>query len=196
MIIFTNLFIVIVITILIYIYIDSKQSDLILYKSTLDHRNYLVRNLPDKNKSSNLLAKCRLNISKLINYLLIHYGNEDRVKRFIAKYNPNNFSETAKGSKYTSYSINKGEKIVICLRTRDNREKLIEYNTIMFVVLHELSHIMTLSVGHTNEFWDNFKFILQNAVKINIYNEIDYSKYPKKYCGIEVTDSPLFNKNI
>ncbi len=191
MIIFTNLFIVIVITILIYIYIDSKQSDLILYKSTLDHRNYLVRNLPDKDKSSNLLAKCRLNISKLINYLLIHYGNEDRVKRFIAKYNPNNFSETAKGSKYTSYSINKGEKIVICLRTRDNREKLIEYNTIMFVVLHELSHIMTLSVGHTNEFWDNFRFLLKQAIASKVYKHHDFRRKPVKYCGTEITDTPL-----
>ena len=78
----------------------------------------------------------------------------------------------------------------------DKREKLIELNTIFFVVLHELAHIMTQSVGHTDEFWKNFKFILKNAVKLNIYKEIDYSKYPKKYCGIEVTDSPLFNNDI
>ena len=167
-------------TILIYIYIDSKKSDLVLNKSNIDNRNYLVRNLHDKDKSCNLLADCRLRISKLINYLLINYGAEERVKRFIRKYNPNNLSETAKGSKYTSYSVNKGEKIVICLRTRDKREELIEINTIMFVVLHELAHIMTSSIGHTEEFWNNFRFILKNSVKINIYKEIDYSKYPEK----------------
>jgi hypothetical protein len=61
----------------------------------------------------------------------------------------------------------------------------------MFVALHELSHIMTKSVGHTKEFWDNFKFILQNAIVIGIYNPVDYSKDPKSYCGIQVTDTPL-----
>jgi len=84
----------------------------------------------------------------------------------------------------------------LCLRSRDNFEKLIDINTLMFVSIHELGHIMTLSIGHTKEFWDNFKFLLKNTVIINIYKEINYSKYPKKYCGIEVTDSPLFNINI
>ncbi len=196
MIVYTNFFIVIVLSILLYLYIDSKRSDLIYVKSKLDNHNYLVRNLPDRHKSANLLSKCKLRISKLINYLQINFGNDPRVKRLIAKYNPSNISETNKGNKYTSYSVNKGEKIVLCLRSRDNFEKLIDINTLMFVSIHELGHIMTLSIGHTKEFWDNFKFLLKKSVIINIYKEINYSKYPKKYCGIEVTDSPLFNINI
>ena len=65
------------------------------------------------------------------------------------KYNPNNFSETGKDSKYTSYSVNKGEKIVLCLRSRDGKDRLIDENTLTFVSIHELAHIMTKSVGHT-----------------------------------------------
>ena len=33
----------------------------------------------------------------------------------------------------------------------------------------------------TKEFWDNFKFILQNAVKIKIYNPVDYKKENQNY---------------
>ena len=46
----------------------------------------------------------------------------------------------------------------------------------MFVAIHEIAHIMTLSVGHTEEFWNNFKFLLENAVELNIYTPVDYKK--------------------
>ena len=61
----------------------------------------------------------------------------------------------------------------------------------MFVALHEITHIMTKSIGHTEEFWRNFKFILQESVELGIYTRDEYSKNPKKYCGIEITHSPL-----
>ena len=104
--------------------------------------------------------------------------------------------ETEKGSKYTSYSINKGEKLVFCLRSKDGTDKLTDLNTITFVALHELTHILTKSIGHTPEFWSNFKFILKIAVKLGIYKKVDYSINPKKYCGMTVTDTPLTDENI
>ena len=33
--------------------------------------------------------------------------------------------------------------------------KLVDKNLLLFVALHELSHIMTVSLNHTEEFWDN-----------------------------------------
>ena len=63
----------------------------------------------------------------------------------------------------------------------------------MFVTLHELAHIMTKSIGHTKEYWDNFKDLLSEAVKINIYKPVDYSKDPIKYSGEEITDSPYYS---
>ena len=61
----------------------------------------------------------------------------------------------------------------------------------MFVAIHELAHVMTLSTGHTDEFWKNFQFLLQHAVNINIYKEVDYAKKPKEYCGLTITHTPL-----
>ena len=46
----------------------------------------------------------------------------------------------------------------------------------MFVTLHELSHIATKTIGHKSEFWENFKFLLQQAKEAGIHNPVDYKK--------------------
>ena len=60
----------------------------------------------------------------------------------------------------------------------------------LFVVLHELAHIMSKSVGHNDEFWKNFKYLLKHSIKINIYNYENFNDNPKYYCGINITDTP------
>ena len=193
---FIFLFIFFVILIALFIYYEAKNNEIQYVESTVDRRKYLVRNVKDKVEAANLLARMRGKIAKLLEYLEVNYGSEDRVKRLIKKFNPNRISESLKGSKYTSYSINKGQKIVLCLRSKDREQKLTELNTLMFVTLHELAHVMTISVGHTKEFWSNFKFLLKQAVKVGAYQNEDYSKNPRPYCGIEVNDSPLHNSSI
>jgi len=190
---FSNYFAIGVIIIVISMYYETKQNDLIYIKSTIDGRKYLVRNLPDKDKSSNMMAQIRENLVTIRDYMSANYNKDPRTERLIRKFNPENIMETEKGSNYTSYSINKGEKLVFCLRSKDGKDTLIDMNTITFVALHELSHILTESVGHTPEFWKNFKFILGLGVKLGIYKKVDYSINPKEYCGMKVTDSPLTN---
>jgi hypothetical protein len=70
--------------------------------------------------------------------------------------------------------------------------KLIDINTLMFVALHELTHLMTESIGHKQEFWNNFKFMLKHASEEGIYDPVDYSKSPTDYCGLMIDDNPLF----
>ena len=193
---FLFLFIFFIIVLSLFIYTESRNNEIIYVESSIDNRKYLVRNVDDKQEAADMLADMRARLDKMINYMRMNYPNDDRVKRLIRKFNPDRISESLKGSKYTSYSINKGEKIVLCLRSKDMSQKLTDINTLMFVTLHELAHIMTISIGHTKEFWSNFKFILKIAVKIGIYDNIDYSKDPQPYCGIEVNDSPLHNESI
>ena len=78
-------------------------------------------------------------------------------------------------------------------RKKESNEKLIDINTLTFVALHELSHIMTTSIGHKQEFWQNFKFVLENAVAIKVYKPIDYKKKPEDYCGMEINDNPYYD---
>ena len=85
------------------------------------------------------------------------------------------------------------QKLVFCLNSGESSDKLIDDNTLTFVALHELSHIGTAEVGHTPTYWQNFKFILENAVEAGIYKPVDYKKKPKGYCGMTITDNPYYD---
>ena len=105
------------------------------------------------------------------------YPDRENVNRLVKGYNPKTITETLPTSEYTAYSENKGEKIAFCLNTEKKQgSRLIDENTLMFVALHELSHVASKSIGHTDEFWNNFKFLIKEAEYINIYNPEDYKK--------------------
>ena len=160
-------------------------------KSDIDNKEYLVRNRENKQQAADLLAKVRLKLEKIISSMKQKYPNDKSVLRMSKKFNADNISESGKSSQYTSYSVNKGEKIVFCIRQKDEDESLVEENTITFVSIHELAHIMTKSIGHTEEFWNNFRRLLKEAIELGLYQKEDYQSNPKEYCGIKVTDSPL-----
>ena len=50
---------------------------------------------------------------------------------------------------------------------------------------------MTKTIGHGDDFWRNFRFILKVAIHHNIYKRVDFSNQPTPYCGIEITDTPF-----
>ena len=178
-----------------YTHIEHLTNEVTYVRSTLDGKEYLVRNLPDKQDAANLLATIRYKLEKICKEMKKKYPQDNSVSRMNEKFNADNITEAGKNNKYTSYSINKGEKIVFCIRQKDDTEDLVDENTITFVAIHELAHIMTKSVGHTEEFWTNFKRLLKEAVALNIYTPENYTKDPKEYCGIQVTDSPLDNNH-
>lgn len=187
---FTAVFIVIVIIFIIFIYKESKTADLVSVVSRLDNKEYKVRKAEDSIDAADLMASIRQSLDSLCDHLKVKYPNKKNVGRLIKKFKSENIRESASNSKYTSYSINKGEKIVLCMRSKETQQ-LEKKNTLLFVSLHELAHIMTLSVGHTDEFWNNFRFLLKQAVKLGIYKHVDFSSNPEPYCGITITDSPL-----
>jgi len=170
---------------------DSKFSDVEYVESKVDGRKYLVRKLDDKNEAADLLANIRLKLIRLCEDLELKDIDNKDVYRLVKRFQPNNITEGSSNEKYTSYSVNKGEKVVFCLRSRDKKKQLVKENTMMFVALHELAHIMTVSVGHTDEFWDNFRFLLKRAIALGLYVPEDYENKPVDYCGIKITNSPL-----
>ena len=50
---------------------------------------------------------------------------------------------------------------------------------------------MTKETGHVPPFWDNMKFLLKVAIKLGIYDYVDYSSNNQEYCGTQITDTPL-----
>ena len=188
---FTSFFITSILLTTLYMHLENRNKELTYVKSTVDGRKYLVRNLPDKQEAANLIATVRGNLVKLAQELKKkNEGNID-IERMINNFNPNNIVESEKNNKFTSYSINKGEKTVYCMRSRDDKNELVKLNTMMFVALHELAHTMSKSIGHTKEFWDNFRILLRNAIKLKIYKRVNYNEKPVKYCGVEITDDPM-----
>ena len=190
---FASFFFILIIITILYIYLETKSLDVKFVESDIDNRTYLVRNLPDKKEAAKLLSIIRNRLSKLVIHLKTKLPKEKEadIIRLVKNWRPNNISESSPNNKYTSYSINKGEKIVFCLRSRDENNKLVNINTMMFVAIHELAHLMTKEVGHTNTFWDNMRYLLKVAIKLDLYVKQDFNKKPENYCGIKITDSPL-----
>ena len=175
------------------IYSESDVYNLKCIVSTVDGNKYCVRERAKINDAADLLATVTEKCNKLVIYLKEKHSDDEDVKRLIEGYNPKKISETLPTSELTAYSENKGEKIAFCLNKTKNSTTLIDINTLTFVAIHELSHIMTKSIGHKQEFWENFKFLLENAKDAGLYTPVDYKKKPQGYCGMTITDSPYFN---
>lgn len=176
--------------------LKSSSHEMASVKSTVDGESYLVRNLPDKQDAADRLARTRAKLLRLMKTLKQTHAE----KPFVAQLNrnfdadPSRFSESTPDASYTSYSVNKGEKVYMCLRQRNEREDLVDENVLTFVALHEMAHIGTVDVGHTPLFWNNFGWLLKQAEDIQIYEYTDFSAHPVEYCGIRITDQPTYDK--
>eukprot|EP00798_Chlamydomonas_sp_ICE-L_P002262 gene2262-biopygen10777 len=168
-------------------YLRGFYSEVLFVSSDVDGREYLMRRLPDRQNAANLMARINSNLNKLVQHLVAKYPKNPVVRQLYDNYNPDALSEGGAELGYTSYSVNKGEKIVLCLRQRDH--ELVEENILMYVAIHELGHLGTDEVGHTPKFWSNFKWILEEAMSIGLYTRVDFDNEPKKYCGINITSS-------
>ena len=176
------------------LYYESDIFNLRCIVSTADGKKYCVRERNNVQKASNLLAQTTDKLKYLVENMGARYKNRKNVQRLVENFNPTTIKETLPTSEYTAYSENKGEKLAFCLnKNKNNNDNLIDSNTLMFVAIHEIAHIMTVSIGHTEEFWQNFKFLLENAVELGIYEPIDYKKKPTNYCGMTISDSPYYD---
>ncbi len=80
----------------------------------------------------------------------------------------------------SAYTENKSV-ITLCLKDPENG-KFYSMNTLMYVALHELGHIISKTHGHNQEFRENFARLLRRATKIGIYDP--KIPIPTTYCGI------------
>ena len=188
-------FVVLIIIISVKIYQESDYFQLKCIISDIDGKQYCVRERSKLTLAADRLAMVNENMQKLVQHCEKKYPDRENIKRLVDGYNPKKIYETLPTSKYTAYSENKGEKLAFCLDTEKNGGNLIDINTLTFVAIHELSHVATKSIGHTDEFWGNFKLLLVEAEKINIYKPVDYKNNPKKYCGMSITDNPYYDYN-
>ena len=175
------------------IYLESDSFNLRCIISEVDGNKYCVRERSKITMAADLLATVTQKLTELVEYVGEKFPEKENVKRLVANFKPDKIQETLPTSKLTAYSENKGEKIAFCLTTRKQNNDLIDIETLTFVGIHELAHVASISVGHNREFWDNFKFLLEQAKSAGIYEPVDYKKNPKEYCGMTISDNPYYD---
>jgi hypothetical protein len=174
----------------------TSEFPLVDVKSNVDGRTYKVRDMPDKQKAADLLASVRMKMEKLYMIVKEKFPNKAQVRQWITNFQPSpeRFLEATPDAEHTSYSVNKGEKIHLCLRQRQGQnETLMEENVMVFVALHEMAHVVTPSLGHDPEFWNNFGWLLKQAEANGIYHYQDFKSRPVAYCGMHITDAPAYD---
>ena len=178
----------VLVCVFIYVNFLRRSLHLDLIKSNVNGQEYYVRKLPDKQEAADKLAHLSVDLTKLVDH--VKDKDKEGVTKLANNFNTDIITENIPGSMYVAYSVNKGDELSICIREK-NTEKFIDTNTINFVAIHEMAHIMTTETGHTPLFWDNMKYLLEQGQEINIYEPQDYKEYPVVFCGQEINSTPL-----
>ena len=174
----------------------NQNFPLVDVKSSVDGRVYRVRDMADKQQAADLIANVRIKISKLYTVLKSKFPDKPQVRQWVQNFTPepSRFLEATPDAEHTSYSVNKGEKVHLCLRQREgSNESLVDENVMVFVSLHEMAHAITSTVGHGPDFWNNFGWLLKQAEETGIYKYQNFIARPVSYCGLQITDSPAYD---
>lgn len=166
-----------------------------------DGQQYRVLNRPGKQTAANTLARLNRDTVEFLRWLMatssrLPLSHQKIIGAILHGYNFETMRENnpRNWAGDTSYTVRKGESIYVCLRRRDNPAEFIPYNVVLYVLLHEISHIGHYSGwGHSNDFWEIFLLILKLAVEFGIYKPYNYAAKPVVYCGLTINYCPLFD---
>ena len=184
-----------IIVVIIYLFLFHNKKNVVLIKGR-DNNKYLVYNDINKNDSAVLLGDVINNMFKLRDYLYDNIDAYPEYNIYIKQLHTNLNKERSliyendPKSKLTSFSVNKGEEIAFCLRSKKNGQ-IHEINLIMYVALHEMAHVACPEVGHGDLFKKIFKFLTEQAIQIKIYNLDNYDNNPVEYCGMILSSNIL-----
>lgn len=176
------------------------RDPLVWVTSSIDSRQYQVRDSPYKQNAADTLARIHQNLMILIVYLTNNRaGMSDQQKMvvdlIVARYNPSRtqLSEGQLDHAVSTYTVNKGEAIVFCLAPREGPSQTVyDTNTLMFVAIHELAHIGCKGRdNHGPEFQMVFAFLLSQALRAGIYHHRNFAQSPVDYCNVKITSSPM-----
>ena len=187
-------FIVLIIffTLVVLIILERNEFFLEYRNSKLNNKKYGVQEEFNKSDEAvELLAKLHNQMSDLVSDLEKHYPSDERVKRLVKGFRRAEIEE-APNDEGSSYTINKGDLVALCLRHKKDGHPFHDYNTLLFVIIHEMSHIASISEGHNSEFITNFKWLLKEAKTFGYYEPVNYQNSPITYCGVKVTNNPFF----
>lgn len=176
--------IIIIMYIIVYLYnslkvetYSIKQNDESKDRKTIQYLKYKTKRLLRKLKKSPHRNK------KEVKRLMKNWSGV--IKELKVKYKSDSIA----------YSVNKGERIHICLTDPNTGKMITDKNTMYFVLLHELAHVMTKEYSHNERFWNNFRFLLRFSIKKGMYRYVNYKESSVTFCGKNINHNPCKNKD-
>jgi len=189
--------IILIYTIIYNCYLKYLQNVDLLIIEGIDGNNYYVRNDDNKDEAVKILSELRENLKKLINFIEENSANDkeyyiykDNINSIKNKIDEVIIKETPSNSSYTSYSVNKGEELYLCIRSKKTN-KIHDINDLLYVAIHEIAHIGCPEIGHTDLFFKINLYLLKKAIEFNLYKYDDYNNKPREYCGINLNNTLL-----
>ena len=128
------------------------------------------------------------------------------VQRLIANWNRGiSIKETGVMESDAAYVINKQHMSICLVNFCDiakckNINSIENLNLLAYVGIHELAHVMSEEIGHSTEFRNNFRFLLEYAKNINyddpilkktvkLYIDLNKLSTPDNFCGVSVVNT-------
>ena len=200
------------IIIVIYFYFSNRK-EFVKVKSNHDGMYYnVLEDYKNKQDTADTMAKVNTKMLQFLAHLKEKYhvnmidppppqilANErarQTAVRIVRNYDFEKLFEThPTGKNGTSYTIEKGQELHMCVRGKDDL-KLHDEHDIMFVALHELAHIGNPTWGHKKDYWEVFKFVLGEAKEAGVHDPRDYRNDPIVYCGLTVDYNPYYDTTL
>ena len=199
-------FIVVIIFVIFLLNHNNIYSGNVIYKYDDNHLYHVNNDQSDESKQLvvNTLHKLRENIDYLIDklrnqsnqaYINKYNISRDKVEHLCNVWSSKYMQIEELNDNYLTkpnifaYNVNKGESISICVK---NKQELNKTNELMFVLLHELAHIMTSDYAHDEMFWNSFRYLIKESEDYGLYNNINYQNTPHEFCNMQLRHNPTF----
>jgi predicted metal-dependent hydrolase len=182
------------VVVLIYVMYRIRKNKLTIVEASDNGMKLMVYNDKNKRKSADILAEIIKRMFILRHTLIKEKDNYPEYKQYIELLEENLTEDRTKiyendpNSDLTSFSVNKGEELAFCLKSKRTGE-MHEINLLIYVALHEMAHIACPEIGHGDLFKKIFKFLTLKAMEIGVYQKMDYNQSPVEYCGMVLSSS-------
>lgn len=203
---------VLIIVLLVFLYLHAKKLD----DSLMRNDNKMLVKYGGSDEAARLLNKANDKVLTVAEYLkkIYRIGLTDeeiaatspivdsQARRvavaIVRNYNYEQLYENdpLNAENSTSFILNK-KVMYVCLRHKDDPSKFVDLNLLVFVMLHEISHIGNYDGwAHGADFWAVFAFVLRAAVACGAYRATNYAKDSQMYCGMKITYDPLSDPKL
>ena len=140
---------------------------------------YWVKRGPGQELVANRLEQLTTDLKRLLDSADDLYPGDPRIANIRARWN-GRLNETEHPGEI-AFSLNKND-VYVCVRSPSTG--LIEdYNTSVYVLLHEIAHVATDTYGHPPEFWTNMRWFLEVAERMKMYTYEDFDTVQTTFCG-------------